>query len=351
MLGRSHRAPRAKARIAEIIERSRNLLGLPDDYRLGVVPGSNTGALEMALWSLLGARAVDVLVWESFGAGWATDIVKQLRIKDHRVLEAPYGELPDLSLTSPERDIVFTWNGTTSGVCVPNGDWISPSRTGLTICDATSAVFGMEVAVDRLDVITYSWQKVLGGEGAHGMIALSPRAVERLESYRPEWPIPKLFQMTKGGRINEGIFEGDTINTPSMLCIEDALDGLRWAESVGGADGLIRRTRRNAGIIQEWVERTSWVDFLAARPEIRSPTSICLKIVDPSVASLSDDEQARLIKRMVTLLADEGAAFDIASYRDAPPGLRIWAGGTIESEDLLSLTPWLDWVFEVVRGG
>lgn len=305
----------------------------------------------MALWSLLGARGVDVLVWESFSAGWAADIAKQLRIEDHRIFEAPYGDLPDLSLTDPGRDIVFAWNGTTSGVCVPNGEWISPSRSGLTICDATSAVFGMEVAVDRLDVITYSWQKVLGGEGAHGMIALSPRAVDRLESHRPSWPIPKLFRMTKGGKLVEGIFQGDTINTPSMMCIEDALDGLRWAESVGGLDGLIERTRRNAGVIESWVERTSWVDFLAVRPEIRSPTSICLRVVDPEVASRPKEEQERFLKRMVKLLADERAAFDIASYRDAPPGLRIWAGGTIEATDLEALTPWLDWAFESVRGG
>lgn len=345
MLGRSHRAASPKARIAEVIDRSKALLGLPEDYRLGVVPGSNTGAFEIALWSLLGERGVDVLAWESFGSGWATDITKQLRLPDVRIFESAYGELPDLSAVDTDRDVVFTWNGTTSGVRVPNGDWISQDRKGLTICDATSAVFGMDVAVDRLDVVTWSWQKVLGGEGAHGMIALSPRAVARLESYRPQWPLPKLFQLTKGGKLIEGIFRGDTINTPSMLCIEDALDGLRWAQGQGGREGLILRTRANFAVIEEWVARTSWVDFLAARPEIRSPTSICLRISDPAVSSRSIEEQERLLKRMTILLSDENAALDIASYRDAPPGLRIWAGGTVERADLEALTPWLDWAY------
>jgi phosphoserine aminotransferase len=349
LLGRSHRASSAKARIAEVIERSKSLLGLPQGYRLGIVPGSNTGAFEMALWSLLGARGVDVLVWESFSAGWATDISEQLRIRDLRVFEAPYGDLPDLSAVDSDRDIVFAWNGTTSGVRVPDAEWISSTRGGLTICDATSAVFGMEVAVERLDVITYSWQKVLGGEGAHGMIALGPRAVERLESYRPSWPIPKLFQMTKGGNLIEGIFRGDTINTPSMLCVEDALDGLLWAESQGGRDGLIQRTRRNSEVIEAWVERTPWVDFLAAREEIRSPTSICLKIADPAVAALPTDHQAKLIKEMVGKLADDDIAHDIASYRDAPPGLRLWGGATVERRDLEALLPWLDWAFHDSR--
>jgi phosphoserine aminotransferase len=303
----------------------------------------------MALWSLLGARGVDVLAWESFGSGWAADLSKQLRLPDLRILEAPYGELPDLAAVDPLRDTVFVWNGTTSGVRVPNGEWIAPEREGLTICDATSAVFGMEVAIDRLDVITYSWQKVLGGEAAHGMIALSPRAVERLESYRPSWPLPKLFQMTKGGKLNEGIFRGDTINTPSMLCVEDALDGLRWAESQGGREGLIGRTQGNFSVISAWVERTPWVDFLASRPEIRSPTSVCLKVVDPAVTSRSTEEQAGLLKKMTALLSEERAAYDIASYRDAPPGLRIWAGGTVERADLEALAPWLDWAFQECR--
>lgn len=350
LLGRSHRAGPSKARLAEVIERSRALLGLPDGYRLGIVPGSNTGAFEMALWSLLGARGVDVLSWESFGAGWATDIRKQLELDDVRAFEAPYGELPDLGEVDPARDTVFVWNGTTSGVRVPNGDWIAPDREGLTLCDATSAVFGMEIPFDRLDVITYSWQKVLGGEAAHGMLALSPRAVERLESYTPPWPLPKVFRMLKGGKLNEGIFKGSTINTPSMLCVEDALDGLRWAEGQGGSAGLIGRTKRNFDVVAQWVSRTPWVDFLATRPETRSPTSICLKVVDPEVAASSPDEQSAFIKKMVGLLDAEGAAYDIAGYRDAPPGLRIWGGATVESSDLEALTPWLDWAFEEATG-
>lgn len=350
LLGRSHRAGPAKARLAEVIERSHALLGLPPDYRLGIVPGSNTGAFEMALWSLLGARGVDVLSWESFGAGWATDIQKQLKIEDVRALDAPYGELPELGSVDASRDIVFVWNGTTSGVRVPNGDWIRPDREGLTICDATSAVFGMHIPFDRLDVITYSWQKVLGGEAAHGMLALSPRAVERLESYTPPWPLPKVFRMTKGGKLNEAIFKGSTINTPSMLCVEDALDGLRWAEEQGGAAALIERTNRNFGVVADWVSHTPWVDFLAVRPEIRSPTSICLKVVDPQVSALGADEQGAFIKKMVGLLDAEGVAYDIAAYRDAPPGLRLWGGATVEGSDLEALMPWLDWAFEEVLG-
>lgn len=351
LLGRSHRAAPAKARLAEVIERSNALLGMPSDYRLGIVPGSNTGAFEMALWSLLGARGVDVLAWESFGSGWLTDIRKQLKLEDVRSFEAPYGQLPELGAVSPDRDVAFVWNGTTSGVRVPNGDWISPDRTGLAICDATSAVFGMEIPYDRLDVVTYSWQKVLGGEAAHGMLALSPRAVQRLESYTPAWPLPKVFRLTKGGKLNEGIFKGATINTPSMLCVEDALDGLRWAESVGGGPGLFARTRNNYEVINAWVEKTPWVDFLAEIPDTRSPTSICLCVVAPEVTALSSDEQASLIKRLVSLLAEEGVAYDIAAYRDAPPGLRIWGGATVEADDLAALTPWLDWAFSEVTGG
>jgi len=349
LLGRSHRSAPAKAKLAELIDRSRALLGLPDDYRLGLVPGSNTGAFEMALWTLLGARGVDVLAWESFGAGWLTDVRKQLRLEDVRAFEAPYGELPNLGQVDTDRDVVFVWNGTTSGVRVPHGNWIPADREGLTICDATSAVFGMDMPFDRLDVVTYSWQKVLGGEGAHGMIALSPRAVERLESYTPSWPLPKVFRLTKGGKLIEGVFRGETINTPSMLCVEDALDGLRWAETQGGGAGLIRRTATNASVIEQWVSRTPWVDFLAAGPEIRSPTSVCLKVVAPEVTGLPIEDQSRFIKRMVALLSEEGVAHDIAAYRDAPPGLRIWAGGTVESADLEALTPWMDWAFQEAR--
>lgn len=351
ILGRSHRVGTANARLAEVIDRSRALLGLPDDYRLGIVPGSNTGAFEMAMWSLLGVRGVEVLVWESFGSKWATDVVEQLRLEDVRIHEAPYGDLPDLKMVDTDRDVVFVWNGTTSGVCVPNGDWINQGRQGLTICDGTSAVLGMEIPFDRLDVITYSWQKVLGGEAAHGMIALSPRAVERLELFTPARPLPKVFRMTKDGKLNEGIFSGLTINTPSMLCVEDALDGLRWANSEGGAAGLIQRARRNFRVIDDWVTHTEWVDFLAVKEEIRSPTSICLTVIDPAVTKLTLKEQARFIKQLVTLLEKEGAAYDIANYRDAPPGLRIWGGATVESSDLEKLMPWLDWGFrEVLRG-
>ena len=351
LLGRSHRAAPAKERIADVIERSREILGLPADYRIGIVPGSNTGAFEMAMWSLLGARGIAVLVWESFGAGWATDITEQLQLPDVRVHEAGYGDLPDLDAVDTDRDVVFVWNGTTSGVRIPNGDWIPSDREGLTLCDATSAVLGMEIPFDRLDVVTYSWQKVLGGEAAHGMIALSPRAVERLESYTPPRPLPKLFRMTKGEKLNEGIFTGSTINTPSMLCIEDALDGLRWAESQGGSKGLIGRTLGNFEVIRAWVERTDWVDFLARRPETRSPTSICLAVVDPAVTERVVTGQAAFVKRLVGLLGEEGVAYDIAGYRDAPPGLRLWAGATVERSDLETLTPWLDWAFQEVLGG
>ena len=349
-MGRSHRARPAKERLAEVIARSRDLLGLPEGYRLGIVPGSNTGAFEIAIWSLLGARGVEVLAWESFGSGWARD-VQNLGLEGVRLHEAAYGELPDLGAVDTDRDVVFVWNGTTSGVRVPDGDWIPTGREGLTLCDATSAVLGMEIPFDRLDALTYSWQKVLGGEAAHGMIALGPRAVERLESFRPERPLPKLFRLTKGSGLNEGIFTGSTINTPSMLCVEDALDGLRWAENEGGSDALIGRTRANFDVVDAWVARTAWVDFLAHRPETRSPTSICLKIVDPAVTGRSLGEQAAFIKEFAGLLDREGVAFDIASYRDAPPGLRIWGGATVESSDLERLTPWLDWAFgEVLRG-
>ena len=335
--GRSHRAAAPKARLAEVIERSRAILGMPSDWRLGIVPASDTGAVEMALWSLLGARGVDVLAFESFSEGWANDVVKQLRLKDARVLSAPYGRLPDLGAVDFARDVVLTWNGTTSGVRFPDGDWIAPSREGLVICDATSAAFAMDLPWDRLDVVTWSWQKVLGGEAAHGMLALSPRAVARLESYSPPWPLPKIFRLTKGGKLNEGIFKGETINTPSLLCAEDALDGLRWAEQAGGLRGLVARSEANLAAVAEWVARTPWVDFLAEEPATRSCTSICLRVDPPGLA-----------KPIAALLDKEGVAHDIGAYRDAPPGLRVWGGATVETADIRALLPWLDWAFAEV---
>jgi phosphoserine aminotransferase len=348
LLGRSHRAKQPKARLAEVIERSRKILRMPADWKLGIVPASDTGAVEMALWSLLGARGVDILSFESFSAGWANDVIKQLKLQDARVLEAPYGRLPDLGAVDFSRDVVFTWNGTTSGVRVPNGDWIAADRQGLTICDATSAAFAMALPWDKLDVVTWSWQKVLGGEGGHGMLALSPRAVERLLTYKPAWPLPKIFRLTSGGKLIEGVFKGETINTPSMLCVEDALDGLRWAESVGGQDGLIARSEANLGVIADWVARTPWVDFLAEDVATRSSTSICLVITAPWFTSLPLDSQAEAAKRMAALLEKADVAYDIAFYRDAPPGLRIWGGATIETDDLAALVPWLDWAYATV---
>jgi len=348
-LGRSHRAKAGKARIAEVIARSRAILGMPDDWRLGVVPASDTGAVEIAMWSLLGARGVDLLAWESFGKGWVTDAVKQLRLSDARVLEAEYGKLPELSEVDPARDVVFTWNGTTSGVRVPDAHWIAADREGLSICDATSAAFAMDLDWAKLDAVTWSWQKVLGGEAAHGMLALSPRAVERLESYRPAWPLPKIFRLTKGDKLNEDIFEGATINTPSMLCVEDALDGLRWAERIGGLPELIRRSEANLAAVADWAAGRDWVDFLAAAPETRSCTSICLKITAPWFTGLAPDAQRAAAKRMADILADEGVAFDINGYRDAPAGLRIWGGATVETADVEALTPWLDWAYACVR--
>ena len=345
LVGRSHRAADGKARLGWVIEKSRELLGLPDGWRLGIVPASDTGAIEMALWSLLGPRGVDVLAWESFGKGWVTDIVSQLRLEDVRVFEAPYGQLPDLRQVDPARDVVFTWNGTTSGVRVPDGDWIAPDREGLIVCDATSAVFAMHLPWERLDVVTWSWQKVLGGEAQHGMLALSPRAVQRLESYRPSWPMPKIFRMTKGGKLNEGIFRGETINTPSMLCVEDAMDGLMWAESVGGLEGLVARAEGNLAALAAWVDRTPWIAFLAEDPRVRSCTSICLRIVADWFTALDAAEQRRTAGRIATLLAEEGVALDINAYRDTPPGLRIWGGATVELEDIEALIPWLDWAY------
>jgi phosphoserine aminotransferase len=351
LVGRSHRAKVGKARLKEVIDRSKAVLGLPQGYLLGIVPASDTGAVEMALWSLLGARGVDVLAWESFGEGWVTDIVKQLKLSDARTLKGDYGRLPDFCQVDFGHDVVFTWNGTTSGVRVPNAGWIPDDREGLTICDATSAVFAMDMPWSKLDVVTYSWQKVLGGEAAHGVLILSPRAVERLETYVPQWPMPKIFRMTKGGKLNAAIFEGDTINTPSMLCVEDALDGLKWAESLGGRAGLIARSEANLAAVAAWVARTSWVEFLAVEPATRSCTSICLKVVDPWFIALPPEDQAAKFKKIVSLLDAEGAAFDVGSYRDAPPGLRLWGGATVETTDLEAAFPWLDWAYEEMKAG
>jgi phosphoserine aminotransferase len=345
LVGRSHRSKPGKAKLNEVIELTRSILGIPDGYRIGIVPGSDTGSVEMALWSMLGARGVDVLAWESFGKEWVTDITKQLKLPDTRVFEAPYGELPDLTKVSPDHDVIFTWNGTTSGVRVPNGDWISDQREGLTICDATSAAFAMQLPWNKLDVITWSWQKVLGGEGAHGMLVLSPRAVARLESYTPDRPLPKIFRMTKGGKLIEGIFEGETINTPSMLAVEDAIDGLRWAQSVGGLPELIRRSESNLAAVVDRQGKSKWFDFLAQRPETRSCTSICLRIVAPKIAALDLEQQAKFVKDIASYLEKEGVAYDIASYRDAPPGLRIWGGATVETKDMEAILDWLDYAF------
>ena len=351
LVGRSHRSGEGKARLKRAIEMTREVLEAPPGHLIGIVPASDTGAVEMALWSLLGPRPVDVLAWESFGEGWVTDVVKQLRLEGTRTLRAPYGELPDLSEVDFSHDVVFAWNGTTSGVRVPDAAWIPDDREGLTICDATSAVFAMDVPIGALDVVTYSWQKVLGGEGQHGVLILSPRAVERLESYVPPWPLPKIFRMTKGGKLSEAIFEADTINTPSLLCVEDALDGLRWAEEIGGLAELIRRSEGNLAAVADWVGRTPWVEFLAEDPSIRSSTSICLKIVDPWFTDLSADEQAKIPKSIASLLEAEGAGYDVASYRDAPPGLRLWGGATVATSDLEALFPWLDWAYEEVKKG
>ena len=348
-LGRSHRAKLGKEKLAAVIERSKVLLEMPKDYRLGIVPASDTGALEMALWSLLGERGVDILAWESFGLGWAADCQKQLKLKDLRQFTADYGKIADLAMPDWNRDVVFTWNGTTSGVRVPNGDWIPATRAGLSICDATSAVFAMPLPWSKLDVVTWSWQKVMGGEAAHGMMALSPRAVQRLESYTPSWPLPKIFQMTKGGKLIEGIFEGETINTPSMLCVEDALDGLKWGDQIGGLKALLARSQANFQAIEQWVAQAGWIGFLAERPEIRSNTSVCFKITDPWYVSLSPEEREKGVKKIVSLLDAERVAYDIGAHRDAPAGLRIWAGATIETDDLKALFPWLDWAWSEVK--
>jgi phosphoserine aminotransferase len=344
-LGRSHRAKIGKAKLKLAIELTREVLEVPAEYKIGIVPASDTGAVEMALWSLLGARPVTTIAWESFGEGWVSDIVKELKLKDVTKLHAGYGEIPDLAKVDQASDVVFTWNGTTSGVRVPNADWISATREGLTICDATSAAFAQPLDWGKLDVVTFSWQKALGGEAAHGMLVLSPRAVERLETYKPAWPLPKIFRMTKGGKINEGIFEGETINTPSMLCVEDYLDALQWAKSIGGLDALVARADANLKVLADWVAVTPWVEFLATVPAIRSNTSVCLSIVDPAVTALAVEAQSAFAKNLSAAVEKEGAGYDIAHYRDAPPGLRIWCGATVEARDVEALTQWLDWAF------
>ena len=349
LTGRSHRAGDAKARLVEVASRSRDILGIPDAYKIGILPGSDTGAFEAAMWSMLGARGVDIIAFESFGEGWLVDGEKHLKLADMRALRADYGDLPDLREIDGVRDVAFCWNGTTSGVRIPDGSWIDDRRQGLTLCDATSAAFAMALPWRKLDVVTWSWQKVLGGEAQHGMLVLSPQAVERLETYTPPWPLPKIFRLAKGGRLNEGIFKGETINTPSMLAVEDALDGLRWAEGIGGLPALIRRCERNTAAVEEWVESSDWAAFLAIEPEIRSTTSVCLKIVEPAFMGLPSDRQHAFVKEMTQRLAKAGVAFDIASYRDAPAGLRIWCGATVETDDVEALLPWLDWAFAETR--
>ena len=345
-LGRSHRAKIGKTKLKDAIELTREVLGIPADYKIGIVPASDTGAVEMAMWSMLGARPVTMLAWESFGEGWVSDVEKQLKLKDVTVLKAPYGHLPDLSKIDFSNDVVFTWNGTTSGVRVPNADWIKADRTGLTICDATSAAFAQAMDWGKLDVVTFSWQKALGGEAAHGMLILSPRAVERLETYKPAWPLPKIFRMTKGGKLIDGIFVGETINTPSMLCVEDYLDALNWAKSLGGLKALIGRADANTKVLSDWVAKhKNWIGFLAVDPATRSNTSVCLKVVDPDIVKLPDADQAAFAKSLVSLIEKEGAGFDLGHYRDAPPGLRIWCGATVEQSDVAALTHWLEWAY------
>ena len=348
-LGRSHRAKLGKAKLKLAIDQTREVLGVPADYRIGITPASDTGAVEMALWSLLGARSVDMLTWESFGEGWVTDVVKQLKLKDARVLKAPYGQIADLKQVDWKHDVVFTWNGTTSGVKVPDGDWIAADREGLAICDATSAVFAMDLPWQKLDVVTWSWQKVMGGEGAHGMLVLSPRAIQRLESYTPVWPLPKIFRLTSGGKFSEAIFKGDTINTPSLLCVEDAIDGLRWGEGVGGLAALMARSEGNLAVLEKFVAERKWIAFLAAEKAVRSNTSVCLNITAPWFEALPADKQAAAAKKLADLLESEKAGYDLGSYRDAPPGLRIWCGATVEKSDLEALLPWLDWAYAEIE--
>lgn len=348
-LGRSHRSKIGKTKLAQAIDLTREVLQIPDDYRIGIVPASDTGAVEMAMWSLLGARGVDMVAWESFGSGWVTDVVKQLKLENCRKIEAGYGELPDLSEINFDNDVVFTWNGTTSGVRVSNADFIPADRQGLTICDATSAAFAQELEFEKLDVVTFSWQKALGGEGAHGILILSPRAVERLENYTPTWPLPKIFRLTKGGKLIEGIFKGETINTPSMLAVEDAIDALNWGKSVGGLNGMMDRANANFNAIQDYADGVDWLENLAVDPTTRSNTSVCLKITDPAVSALDADAQAAFAKGIVSTLDKEGVAYDIGAYRDAPSGLRIWAGATVETSDVQALMPWIGYAFELQK--
>lgn len=351
-LGRSHRSRPGKARLKLAIDLTREVLQVPADHRIGIVPASDTGAVEMAMWSLLGQRGVDMVAWESFGETWVGDVVKELKLADTRTIKAGYGDLPDLSTVDAKtRDVVFTWNGTTSGVRVPNADWIPAERDGVVICDATSAAFAQPLDWPKLDVVTFSWQKALGGEAAHGVLILSPRAVARLESYTPAWPIPKVFKLTKSGKLIEGIFEGETINTPSMLCVEDYIDALEWAKGLGGLPGLIARADANLKEIADWVERTPWVDFLARDPTTRSNTSVCLSIVDPDVVARGLAAQEQVAKAIVGDLDKAGVAFDIGHYRDAPPGLRIWCGATVETTDVAALTPWLEFAFAGAKAG
>ena len=349
VVGRSHRSSAAKERIREVLRLTRKLLGVPEDYHIAITPASDTGAFEMALWSMLGSRGVDVLVWDSFGAGWATDVVKELSLENVNVIKAGYGDIVDFREVRFDNDVVFTWNGTTSGVCVPDGEWIPDDRSGLTFCDATSAVFAMPLPWLSLDIVTYSWQKVLGGEAQHGIIIMSPRAYSRLETWKPRWPMPKILRMAKDGVPIKGFFDSDTINTPSMLCIEDILDSLRWAESIGGAEELIRRTQSNFSVIEGWVEVTPWIDFLASLSTTRSPTSVCLKIIDPWFLSLTSSSKKNVVDKFCDLLHEERAAFDINGYRDAPAGIRIWAGSTVEKSNIVDLLPWLDWAFAEVK--
>ena len=350
-LGRSHRAKAGKARLKRAIDLTRDILQVPAGYRIGIVPASDTGAYEMAMWTMLGQRPVDCVAWESFGEGWVNDAVKQLKLKDARIMLAPYGDLPDLAAVNPAHDVLFTWNGTTSGVRVPNADWISADRTGLTFCDATSAAFAQDLDWPKLDIVTYSWQKVLGGEAAHGMLILSPRAVERLETYTPAWPLPKIFRLTSGGKLIEGIFAGETINTPSMLCVEDYIDALEWAQSVGSLQGLIARCDANAKAVADFVVKKPFLGFLAKDPATRSNTSVCLTFIDPAITALTPEAQAAFAKDVAALLEKEGVGLDLGSYRDAPPGLRIWCGATVEASDVAALMPWIEWAFETVKAG
>ena len=351
LLGRSHRAKAGKARLKRAIDLTRDILQVPAGYRIGIVPASDTGAYEMAMWTMLGQRPVDCVAWESFGEGWVNDAVKQLKLKDARIMLAPYGDLPDLASVNPAHDVLFTWNGTTSGVRVPNADWISADRTGLTFCDATSAAFAQDLDWPKLDIVTYSWQKVLGGEAAHGMLILSPRAVERLESYTPAWPLPKIFRLTSGGKLIEGIFAGETINTPSMLCVEDYIDALEWAQSVGSLQGLIARCDANAKAVADFVAKKPFLGFLAKDPATRSNTSVCLTFIDPAITALTPEAQAAFAKDVAALLEKEGAGLDLGSYRDAPPGLRIWCGATVEASDVAALMPWIEWAYQTVKAG